>query len=161
MVADRGFADCKLFYALATELSFEYVIRLRGDVYVREWRPRAVTPLELRGEVSGDLPDAVLWEGVPESSRTAIRATLAAEPEGLAHRADGAAVHKYETVQSHQRPTVWKAGCQRNKRLVFSDIRTLPTSAANIGTRRPARDVVTSVDASRAGIDLAAFGLSG
>ena len=28
IVADRGFADCKLFYALATELGFEYVIRL-------------------------------------------------------------------------------------------------------------------------------------
>ena len=32
IVADRGFADCKLFYALTTELGFEYVIRLRGDV---------------------------------------------------------------------------------------------------------------------------------
>ena len=29
VVADRGFADCKLFYALTTELAFEYVIRLR------------------------------------------------------------------------------------------------------------------------------------
>ena len=34
VLADRGFADCKLFYALATELGFDYVIRLRGDVYV-------------------------------------------------------------------------------------------------------------------------------
>ena len=34
IVADRGFADCKRFYALTTELGFEYVIRLRGDVYV-------------------------------------------------------------------------------------------------------------------------------
>ena len=34
VVADRGFADCKLFYALTTELAFEYVIRLRGDIYV-------------------------------------------------------------------------------------------------------------------------------
>ena len=34
VLADRGFADCKLFYALATELGFNYVIRLRGDVYV-------------------------------------------------------------------------------------------------------------------------------
>ena len=33
VVADRGFADCKLFYALTTELAFEYVIRLRGDIY--------------------------------------------------------------------------------------------------------------------------------
>ena len=31
VVADRGFGDCKLFYALTTELAFEYVIRLRGD----------------------------------------------------------------------------------------------------------------------------------
>ena len=34
VLADRGFADCKLFYALTTELNFNYVIRLRGDVYV-------------------------------------------------------------------------------------------------------------------------------
>ena len=38
VLADRGFADCKLFYALATELGFEYVIRLRGDVYVTNAR---------------------------------------------------------------------------------------------------------------------------
>ena len=38
VVADRGFADCKLFYALATELGFDYVIRLRGDVYVTNAR---------------------------------------------------------------------------------------------------------------------------
>ena len=38
IVADRGFADCKLFYALTTELGFEYVIRLRGDVYVTSAR---------------------------------------------------------------------------------------------------------------------------
>ena len=37
-MADRGFADCKLFYALTTELGFEYVIRLRGDVYVTNAR---------------------------------------------------------------------------------------------------------------------------
>ena len=34
VVADRGFGDCKLFYALTTELAFEYVIRLRGDISV-------------------------------------------------------------------------------------------------------------------------------
>ena len=34
VLADRGFGDCKLFYALTTELAFEYVIRLRGDIYV-------------------------------------------------------------------------------------------------------------------------------
>ena len=38
VVADRGFADCKLFYALTTELGFEYVIRLRGDIYVTNAR---------------------------------------------------------------------------------------------------------------------------
>ena len=38
IVADRGFADCKLFYALTTELGFEYVIRLRGDVCVTNAR---------------------------------------------------------------------------------------------------------------------------
>ena len=38
IVADRGFADCKLFYALTTELGFEFVIRLRGDVYVTNAR---------------------------------------------------------------------------------------------------------------------------
>ena len=37
-MADRGFADCKLFYALTTELGFEYVIRLRGDIYVTNAR---------------------------------------------------------------------------------------------------------------------------
>ena len=38
VVADRGFAYCKLFYALTTELAFEYVIRLRGDIYVTNAR---------------------------------------------------------------------------------------------------------------------------
>ena len=38
VVADRGFADCKLFYVLTTELGFEYVIRLRGDIYVTNAR---------------------------------------------------------------------------------------------------------------------------
>ena len=38
VVADRGFADCKQFYALTTELAFEYVIRLRGDIYVTNAR---------------------------------------------------------------------------------------------------------------------------
>lgn len=38
IVADRGFADCKLFYALKEELGFEYVIRMRGDVYVTNAR---------------------------------------------------------------------------------------------------------------------------
>ena len=43
VVADRGFADCKLFYALTTELAFEYVIRLRGDIYVTNARGRAAS----------------------------------------------------------------------------------------------------------------------
>ena len=34
VVADRGFADGKLFKALSQELGFEYVIRMRGDFYV-------------------------------------------------------------------------------------------------------------------------------
>lgn len=34
VVADRGFADCKLFRFLAEELGFGYVIRLRGQYYV-------------------------------------------------------------------------------------------------------------------------------
>ena len=38
VVADRGFGDCKLFYALTTELAFEYVIRLRGDISVTSAR---------------------------------------------------------------------------------------------------------------------------
>ena len=38
VVADRGFADCKLFYALTTELAFEYEIRRRGDIYVTNAR---------------------------------------------------------------------------------------------------------------------------
>ena len=38
VVADRGFGDCKLFYALTTELALEYVIRLRGDISVTSAR---------------------------------------------------------------------------------------------------------------------------
>ena len=38
VVADRGFGDCKLFYLLTEELAFEYVIRLRGDIYVTNAR---------------------------------------------------------------------------------------------------------------------------
>ena len=38
VVADRGFGDCKLFKALTQELGFEYVIRIRGDIYVRRVR---------------------------------------------------------------------------------------------------------------------------
>ena len=41
VVADRGFGDCKLFYLLTEELAFEYVIRLRGDIYVTNARGAA------------------------------------------------------------------------------------------------------------------------
>jgi len=36
VVADRGFADCKLLKYLADELGFGYVIRLRGQYYVTD-----------------------------------------------------------------------------------------------------------------------------
>ena len=53
VVADRGFGDCKLFYALTTELAFEYVIRLRGDISVTSARgerpPRGSAPGGVRG----------------------------------------------------------------------------------------------------------------
>ena len=53
VVADRGFGDCKLFKALTQELGFEYVIRIRGDIYVRS--------------AKGERRKAVQWvgEGVP------------------------------------------------------------------------------------------------
>ena len=34
VVADRGFGDCKLFKTLTQESGFEYVRRIRGDIYV-------------------------------------------------------------------------------------------------------------------------------
>ena len=34
VVADRGFADCKLFAFLNEELGFGYVIRLKGHYYI-------------------------------------------------------------------------------------------------------------------------------
>jgi len=36
VVADRGFADCKLLAYLAEELKFDYVIRLRGQYYITD-----------------------------------------------------------------------------------------------------------------------------
>ena len=36
VVADRGFGDCALFQYLAQELSFEYVIRIRGNILVTD-----------------------------------------------------------------------------------------------------------------------------
>ena len=34
VVADRGFGNGPMFQYLSEELGFEYVIRLRGDIYV-------------------------------------------------------------------------------------------------------------------------------
>ena len=43
VVADRGFADCKLFYALTEELTFEYVIRVARRHLRDECAGRAAT----------------------------------------------------------------------------------------------------------------------
>ena len=56
VVADRGFGDCKLFKALTQELGFEYVIRIRGDIYVRS--------------AKGERRKAVQWVGEGGRSRT-------------------------------------------------------------------------------------------
>ena len=65
VVADRGFADCKLFYALATELGFEYVIRLRGDVYVTSAR--------------GERRAAAAWVGAGGRARRLVGARVTDE----------------------------------------------------------------------------------
>ena len=62
IVADRGFADCKLFYALTTELGFEYVIRLRGDVYVTN--------------ASGERRVAAAWVGAGGRARRLVGARV-------------------------------------------------------------------------------------
>ena len=62
IVADRGFADCKLFYALTTELGFEYVIRLRGDVYVTNAR--------------GERRVAAAWVGAGGRARRLVEARV-------------------------------------------------------------------------------------
>ena len=62
VVADRGFADCKLFYALATELAFEYVIRLRGDIYVTNAR--------------GERRPAAAWVGAGGRARRLVGARV-------------------------------------------------------------------------------------
>jgi len=67
VVADRGFADCKLFYALATELGFEYVIRLRGDVYVTSAR--------------GERRAAAAWVGAGGRARRLVGARVTDEHE--------------------------------------------------------------------------------
>ena len=48
-----GLWGCKLFYALTTELAFEYVIRLRGDIYVTNARG------ERRAAARGSAPGGV------------------------------------------------------------------------------------------------------
>ncbi len=62
VVADRGFADCKLFYALTTELGFEYVIRLRGDIYVTNAR--------------GERRPAAAWVGAGGRARRLVGARV-------------------------------------------------------------------------------------
>ena len=56
VVADRGFGDCKLFKTLAEELGFEYVIRIRGDIYVTS--------------AKGERRKAAQWVGQGGRSRT-------------------------------------------------------------------------------------------
>ena len=56
VVADRGFADGKLFKALSEELGFEYVIRMRGDFYVTS--------------AKGERRTAAQWVGMNGRSRT-------------------------------------------------------------------------------------------
>ena len=56
VVADRGFADGKLFKALSEELGFEYVIRMRGDFYVTS--------------ANGERRAAAQWVGKNGRSRT-------------------------------------------------------------------------------------------
>ena len=62
VVADRGFADCKLFYALTEELTFEYVIRLRGDIYVTNAR--------------GERRPAAAWVGAGGRARRLVGARV-------------------------------------------------------------------------------------
>ena len=61
-MADRGFADCKLFYALTEELTFEYVIRLRGDIYVTNAR--------------GERRPAAAWVGAGGRARRLVGARV-------------------------------------------------------------------------------------
>ncbi len=62
VVADRGFGDCKLFYTLTTELAFEYVIRLRGDIYVTSAR--------------GERRAAAAWVGAGGGARRLVGARV-------------------------------------------------------------------------------------
>ena len=94
-MADRGFADCKLFYALTEELTFEYVIRLRGDIYVTNAR--------------GERRPAAAWVGAGGCARRLVgaRVTDAHElPVGAVHAASYLSCHAYGV---HQRapPAHW------------------------------------------------------
>ena len=53
VVADRGFGDCKLFKALTQELGFEYVIRIRGDIYVRSAKGERRKAVQWVGKEAG------------------------------------------------------------------------------------------------------------
>ncbi len=62
VVADRGFADCKLFEFLNEELGFEYVIRLRGQYYITN--------------AKGERRKAAQWVGAGGRARTLRDATV-------------------------------------------------------------------------------------
>ena len=68
VVADRGFADCSLFEHLARNLGFEYVIRLRGNIYVTN--------------AKGEKRKASQWVGVGGRSRT-LRDAVVTDSNGL------------------------------------------------------------------------------
>ena len=65
VVADRGFGDCKLFKTLTQELGFEYVIRIRGDIYVTS--------------AKGERRKAARWVGNAGRSRTLRNAQVSGE----------------------------------------------------------------------------------
>ena len=65
VVADRGFGDCKLFKTLTQELGFEYVRRIRGDIYVTS--------------AKGERRKAAQWVGNAGRSRTLRNAQVSGE----------------------------------------------------------------------------------
>lgn len=62
VVADRGFADCKLFTYLREELGFGYVIRLKGHYYITN--------------AKGERRKAAQWVGAGGRARTLRDATV-------------------------------------------------------------------------------------
>ena len=62
VVADRGFGNGPMFQYLSEELGFEYVIRLRGNIYVTS--------------AKGERRKASDWVGVNGRSRTLRGATV-------------------------------------------------------------------------------------